>query len=219
MKPSNVHAMKAAGAGDSRVHKALVVGRAEGGYSVSAGGETLFAKTAFSCLVTPAPGDRALCATDDGGECHILAILERPGEQDMTLSFPADARVVSEAGDITIAGGKNVNMVGAGVNLVSRKAVHKSAEAVIDYGGLVARGEKIDADFKTVRLVAGTLNTLARQVLARAKSYIRSTENADQVGAGQMTRRSQGLMAMDAKHTFIASEKETKIDGEHIFMG
>ncbi len=39
------------------------------------------------------------------------------------------------------------------------------------------------------------------------------------VKSGQMTRQTDGLYAMDSKHTIMNSKKSTKIDGEKILMG
>ena len=60
---------------------------------------------------------------------------------------------------------------------------------------------------------------MAKQLTERVKNYIRHTEDYDQVNAGQMTRKVDGLYAMDSRHTVMVSKKDTKIDGERIHMG
>jgi hypothetical protein len=178
------------------------------------------ARIAFSCLIRPVPGDLVLCVTDESGEYYVLGIIERPGKQDMTISFPADAAMVSEQGSLSMVSGKSVTLASDDrLNCFSGRAVHKSREAVVDFSELTARGENLQANFKSVLLISRMLNTMARQVIARAKSYIRRTEDCDQVKAGQMTRKAEGLYSMDSKHTVMVSRKETKIDGERIFMG
>jgi len=63
------------------------------------------------------------------------------------------------------------------------------------------------------------MSTMAKQVIDRFKSYIRHSENSDQVKAGQMTREVSGLYSMDSKYTIMVSKRDTKIDGERIHMG
>ena len=60
---------------------------------------------------------------------------------------------------------------------------------------------------------------MARQVIEKFKSYVRGTEDYDQVNAGQMMRKAKGLYSMDSEQTIMVSRKHTKIDGERIFMG
>jgi hypothetical protein len=68
-------------------------------------------------------------------------------------------------------------------------------------------------------LVGRLFNTMVEHVIARARSYTRRTEDCDQISAGQMTRKAEGLYSQQAKYSVMVSTKDTKIDGEHIFMG
>jgi len=183
-------------------------------------GRSLAARVAFSCLVQPMPEDLVLCAKDEAGEYYVLSIIDRPGEQDMTIYFPGDAAMVAEDGVLSVAAGKSVNLASGGrLTCFSDQAVHKSREAVVDFDQLTARGENLQANFKSVLLISRMISTMAGQVIEKAKSYIRHTEDYDQVKAGQMTRKVDGLYSMDSKRTVMVSRKETKIDGERIFMG
>lgn len=84
---------------------------------------------------------------------------------------------------------------------------------------MIARGNCLQADFKTVWVISQMVNTLAKQVISKFKNYIRRTEDYDQVKSGQMTRQVDGLYSLDSKHTVLVSKKDTKIDGERIHMG
>lgn len=183
-------------------------------------GITYKARVAFSCIIQPIPDDLVMCTKNETGEYYILGIIERPGAQNMTLSFPADATMISEDGALSMFSGKSITLASAGgLNCISEKVVHKSREAVVDYDELIARGTNLQASFKSVLLVSRVINTIARQIVERAKNYIRRTEDFDQVNAGQMTRKADGLYSMNSKHTVMISKKDTKIDGERIHMG
>ena len=178
------------------------------------------AQLAFSCLITPEPGDLVLCTTSETGAIFILGIIERPGKQHMTLAFPADATLLAENGSLNTRAAKSVTLAAADkLSCFSDKAIHKSRDAVVDYDEVVARGTTLQASFATVRLISQMMNTLAKQVIAKCKNYIRHTEEYDQAKAGQMTRKADGLYSVDSKNTVMVSKKDTKIDGERIHMG
>jgi hypothetical protein len=140
--------------------------------------------------------------------------------ENICLAFPADATILAENGNLSALCRKSVTLA-AGDKLccLSDQVIHKSREAVVDYDEVVARGTSLQASFKTVRLISQMVNTLAKQVIAKFKNYIRHTEDYDQVKAGQMTRKADGLYSMDSKYTVMVSKKDTKIDGERIHMG
>jgi hypothetical protein len=178
------------------------------------------AQTAFSCLVRPMPGDLVLCTRTETGMSYILGIIDRPEEQHMTLAFPGDATMLSDAGSLAVYSAKSVTLAaGDRLDFISDKAVHKSREAVVDFEELAARGKNLQATFSTVRIVSHVVSTFAKQVLQKAVDYIRHTEDCDQVKAGQMTRKAAGLYSMDSEYTVMVSKKDTKIDGERIHMG
>lgn len=178
------------------------------------------ARIAFSCLVQPLPDDMVLCTTTESGMHHILGIIERPGSQNMALSFPADATMVAEEGSVAMVSGKSVTLAaGDTLTCFSNKAIHKSREAVVDYDELTAKGTNLQATYKTVRLISQMITTMARQCIEKMKNYIRHTGEYDQVKAGNMSRKVDGLYSMDSRHTVMISKKDTKIDGERIHMG
>ncbi len=177
-------------------------------------------QVAFSCLVQPMVGDLILCTQNENGAYYILGIIERPGDQSMTISFPADATLHAEEGALSMVSGKSVTLAsGDRLNCLSKQAVHKSGQAVVDYDTVTARGTSLQASFKTVLLISGMINTMAKHVVEKFRSFVRHTEDSDQVNAGQITRKTDGLYSMDSKYTVMVSKKGTKIDGEQIFMG
>jgi Protein of unknown function (DUF3540) len=202
------------------VSDARVVSVKGGEVTVRQLGVTRKARVAFSCLVRPAPGDLVLCQETGAGINYILGIVERPGTQDMTLDFPADATLRTDQGSLGVFSGRSVTFVaGDKLNCLSDQAIHKSRQAVVAFDDLTASGSELQASFKTVRLVSRVIHTMAGLLLKKVKSYIRQSEDLDRVSAGQMTRKVDGLYAMDSRYTVMVSKKDTKIDGERIHMG
>jgi len=202
------------------VENARVISVAEKEVAIRLTGATQTARVAFSCLIKPELGDLVLCTKSETGANFILGIIERPGEQNMTLDFPADATILAENGNLSALSQKSVTLAAADkLNCFSDQVIHKSRDAVVDYDEVVARGTTLQATFSTVRLISQMVNILAKQVIDKFKNYIRHTEDYDQVKAGQMTRKADGLYSVDSKNTVLVSKKDTKIDGERIHMG
>ena len=178
------------------------------------------AQVAFSCLVQPLSGDLVICTKTETGMHYILGIVERPGKQNMTISFPADAALLAEDGSLGVVSGKSVTLAaGEKLNCFSDQVIHKSREAAVNYEELTAKGTNLQASYKTVSLISRLVTTIAGQCVQRMKNFIRQTKGSDQVTAGQMTRNAEGLFSLDSKHTVLVSKKDTKIDGERIHMG
>jgi len=178
------------------------------------------ASMAFSCLVAPQPGDVVLMSSNNSGDCFILGIIERKGSQDMTLSFPADASMISEQGSLGLFCKDSVMLVaGDKINCLSDEVTHRSRKATVNYEELTATGMDLQASYKTVRFVSQLFSSIAKQVIAKAKNYVRHTEDSDQIKAGQMSRKIDGLYTVESKFSVLVSKEDTKIDGERIHMG
>ena len=182
-------------------------------------GEKIKAKKAFSCIVDPKPDDIVILTETENRTAYVLGIIERPGSQKMSVSFPSDTHIQINRGSLNINSSAGVTIASENMNCFSKRVIHKSNEAVISYDNMTASGDELQASFKTVRLISNLINTMAKQVIDKFKGYIRSTDDNDMVKAGQMTRRADGLFSMDSENTIMDSRKSTKIDGKKIFMG
>lgn len=183
------------------------------------GGDLVKARLAFSCLVQPREGDLVLCLPGEDGECHVAAILERPGSQAMTLAFPGDASLRTEEGALTLSGRSLTLAAEDRLFCTSDVALHQSREAVLDHGRIIAHGQSVQAHFDSFTLLGRMCQTLVQHLVQKVQTYIRRTEDLDQVQAAQMIRRSEGLYTLHSEYSVLVSTKDTKIDGERIHMG
>ena len=186
---------------------------------VNIAGDIKEARKAFSCLIDLKPDDIVICTENNDGMVYILGIVERPGIQKISMSFPSDVNIQTKHGGLNINSPDSVSIVSKNVNCFSKRVVHKSNEAIISYDKTTASGNELQASFKTVRLISNLINTMAKQVIDKFQGYVRSTENNDMVKAGHINRQADGLFSMGSKHTIMNSKKSTKIDGEKILMG
>jgi hypothetical protein len=177
------------------------------------------ARVAFSCLVQPMPDDLVLCSKSESGDYYILNILERSNTQNMTLAFSGDTTLHS-GGELTAVSCKSISMIAAeNMNCISKQVVHKSNNAVIDYAECTAKGNALQVSFNTIKTISQLMTDIVNQYIGKMKSYIRHTESYDQIKAGQMSRKADGVYTMDSSYTIMVSKKDTKIDGERIHMG
>lgn len=189
------------------------------GIMVEASGRRLSAVPAFSCLVAPAADDLVLLSLTPEN-AYILSILERECANDMELRFPGDLYMNAENGKVFIRAETGMTCkTRGGMHFFSDSWIQKSSHGILDIDNLTARGTQVNLLFKQMRFIARIFETMAEHVLWRMKTYVRKSEETDQVDAGQMLRKTKGLFSMHSRTTVMTSTKETKIDGAHIHMG
>jgi uncharacterized protein DUF3540 len=204
---------------DSITKTGKVLSEAEGDYEVLMANGPVKAKKAFSCIIVPVPEDTVICCENDDGVFYILGIIEREKDHKVTVTFPSDTNIESTGGSIHVFSEQSISLTSPDLNCFSKKAVHKSKEAVVCYDNVTATGNEFLASFKTVGFVSNLINTVAKNVIEKFKNYNRSTENSDQIKAGLLSRKTRGSYLLDSKHTIMNSTECTKIDGEKILMG
>jgi len=189
------------------------------GYILKGSQGTVKARKAFSCLVEPEVNDTVLFAADDSGRRIIVAIVERPDRDGLTLSLPGGAQLNAGDGALAVTAPEQVSLASRKMHSFSETSVYKTREAVVAWDKVTATGSELQASYKTVRLISNLINTLADQVIDRFKGYVRKTRAHDVVQSGQMTRKADGLYAVDSTHTIMTSKEATKIDGDKLLMG
>jgi hypothetical protein len=186
--------------------------------SISGNAKTQIAKTAFSCMVEPRIGDIVLCAADEIGAYYILSIVERPGScQTTTLSFPDDV-VVKTPESVSMVAEKSIHLIAEEqLNCMAKKTLHQSDQTTICTNEIIAKGKQFSGYFEKLNIISGIVQSFSERFIRKSKSYIRKVEDDDQVSAKQLTRHAEGLCTIKSDVTMMKSEKDTFIDGEHVF--
>jgi hypothetical protein len=173
-------------------------------------GQIINAKKAFSCLVEPMQNDTVLFCQDQHQQAYVIAILQRDDEDSMHLQL---------APNTTLASSEKLTLHSEQINQLSVKSLQKTSEVILDFQQGLIKGEKLHSHIRHIHSISDLINTMAKQAIQKFNSYVRKTESSDQVQAAQMGRKVDGLYTMNSKHTIMVSQKDTKIDGEHIHMG
>jgi hypothetical protein len=173
-------------------------------------GQIINAQKAFSCLVEPKLHDTVLFCQDQHQQAYVIAILQREEDDSMHLQL---------APNTTLASSEKLTLHSEQINQLSVKSLLKTKEATLDFQQGLIKGEKLHSHIRHIHSISDLINTMAKQAIQKFNTYVRKSETSDQVQAAQMGRKVDGLYTMNSKHTIMVSQKDTKIDGEHIHMG
>ncbi|MDY7224857.1 DUF3540 domain-containing protein [Hyalangium rubrum] len=178
------------------------------------------ARRAFSCLVEPMVGDVVLLSGLPGGQCYVLAVLERESD--------APARLVSEGNlEVRLPRGRFVVAAQEGVDLVSAQEVSVTAGGVRVHateGNVVVRqlsvlGAFVRAEFDRIKVMAESCDSVFDRMLQRVKRSYRFVEEHDQVRAAQIDYVAQNNASLRGENTLITAKDLIKVDGEQIHLG
>ena len=188
-----------------RIHKIH-----QGNIQVEHNGKLINTQKAFSCLVEPMVDDIVLVSKDQHQQAYVIAILQRDDETQMQVQL---------APNTTLKSSEKLTLHSEQINQLSQKSLQKTGEATIDFQQGLIKGEKLHSHIRHIHSISDLISTMAKQAIQKFNTYVRKTDTSDQVQAAQMGRKVDGLYTMNSKHTIMVSQKETKIDGEHIHMG
>ena len=189
-------------------------------YRIIAGDGVYSASRAFSCLVQPRINDTVLFSIDARQHCHILSIIERPGDDATRLTFPGDVMLDSDNGGVSINARQGLNLVsGQDLNQVAENYRLTAANALLNVGDLTAIGNTFAAKIKTVRTFADSVETIAKRWLQKLTHSFRQVEGVDQLKTRDSIHTIKNLYSMRSRQAAILARKDIKMDAERIHMG
>ncbi len=203
----------------SHTEMAIVQGGFGQNFMVQSPRGVLRASLAFSCLVSPEPGDKVLLNTS-ANESHILAIIERPDSQDIKLSFPANVALEAKAGDINLSTAQQINLVSAQkVQLTSTELAINSLDAKVRIENLSISGDKASSHWREVNSISGAMHLIVDRLSQRIKNSFKIVEGVDQQTSLNFLQTVGKTLSIRSRDAVITARKDVKIDGERIHMG
>ena len=183
-----------------------LVAETESGFRVATDQGDFVAQRATSCLLAPQVEDRVLLVGEPSGALYILAVLERSADSETRLSTAGNLILESESGKVAVQGQEGVDLRTSGrLGMIAGRLEARAATASFALGAVKLMGQSVDA-------VLG-------RVAQRVKTSIRSVEHMDQLRAGQVDYRAEGLMKVHGQNTIMTAEKLVKADGEQVHLG
>ena len=179
----------------------------DGSFLIGAG---VRARTAASCLVSPAQGDRVLVA-QSGQETFVLAVLERArADAPLPLLAGSDARI--EAGTLAIEAKRELDLVAPKITLTAPalslvgKALSFIADAVTEV-------------FGQVRTSAQTVDMAADRIATRAHDRSTVIAGTETEQLGMLVQTVEGTASQRSFSTIIVAEEDVRMDGKRITSG
>ncbi len=188
---------------DQGLGTAEVLARDEGALVISRDGQRIAARRALSCLVEPEPGDLVLLG-GPASRPYVLAVLERAGAAPIRLTVEGNAELATLGGTLTLRAEALVMVADRGHVLVRE---------------LTVSGEKAEARFATLSLVAEAIESLATRLLTRAKRSFRFVEETEQLRAHDIDHRAAGHLNLRGQTAILQAGTLVKVDSKQIHMG
>ncbi|BCE02865.1 DUF3540 domain-containing protein [Marinicellulosiphila megalodicopiae] len=174
---------------------------------------------AFSCIVDPQINDIVLVNVV-GVEYYVLAILERPLSQEMTLSFPSDLKMQLPKGQFDLLASKDINLMTAEKTQVFSGSVNMTSSNIdINTGKLKANAKDIDAYTQNTTLSTNSLNVIAKHISQKTDVLVRWVENVETLNIGNLIQKIRKNYTSHSDQAVITAKQDMRIDGERIHMG
>jgi hypothetical protein len=173
----------------------------------------------FSCLVSPEAGDRVLlscCA----GQSHILAIIERPNQDDMKLAFPGNVAFQAKEGSIDLLTSQRLSLTSAqAIKVTSAEFSMNSLKMNVHSEEATVSGGKATSQWREVTSIATSFNLIVDSLTQRLKNSFKMVQGVDQQSSQNLLQTIGKTFSVRARDTVIIARKDVKIDGERIHMG
>jgi hypothetical protein len=178
------------------------------------------ARPAASCLLEPRSGDRVLVSRR-GTEAFILAVLERETTSTTTLKLGLDVALSVDASQrLKVEGAREIHLHATDVLEARARDVRVQADAT----RLISRaveviGGSLDTSFDRVVSLSRAVETVADEVIARAKRSLRFISELDSTRARVIETRAEGPISIHGENTIVTARKLAKIDSDQIHIG
>jgi len=177
------------------------------------------ARRAASCLLEPALGDEVLVVHHEKGS-HVLAVLERNGEETPRISAEGDLEIAAPGGKVIVSGGEGVSVITPGEAEIAAnrtRVTSQHAELVIDALSYV--GDRVTAQVDRIKTVAQSVESIAGRWVQRLDRAYRFIARSESVRAEYLDFEARSAFHVKSKTTLVNSEGLTKLDGSQIHLG
>jgi len=177
------------------------------------------ANRAFSCLLMPQAGDKVMCVFLDK-QYYILAIIERPNEQSMELSFPSDVILMSRNGQFNIHSNKAVGINSSeNIDLSSQQLNVVAEKSLFNINSIIAVAKQYSGHVQAMQVISKSIETVADRSISSFKFALKNVEGLDQTKAGDVISSIKNLFSLRSRQAAILAKKDIKVDAQRIHMG
>lgn len=168
-------------------------------------------KDGASAEVREVEGGERLRITDREG---AMLLEYDPATGRAVLNVPAGNLVLSAPrGDVDIVAGGRVRLHG------DREVALSGARGAFAFGEATLSSMRASLNVESARAVFGRVETVATEIVQRAKNVFRRVEEVDDLSAGRQRSVIRGSYSLRSERVTMRAEDDVKIDGERIRLG
>ncbi len=162
------------------------------------------ARRAYSCLISPAVGDRVVAA-QFGDALYVLAILDRLMPDQATVSVPGATSLTVTANEIALRADRDVSLSACSVSVQAGTF------------SLVGRLVTLVADH--LRSTARRREVVADQIAVQAQSRVAVVRDTDVLEAGTVVQSVAGITSTTATTAVLVAKEDVRFDGKRVTVG
>lgn len=166
-------------------------------------GTSRHARQAVSCLLAPAIDDQVL--VHDGGECHVLAVLERSGNHAAEIAVP-------DADAVTLRANGKLDLAAPSMTMTARN-MHFVAHA------LTQTGEVLSQTFG--RLLENVIDRIssARSITTTVDTRTATIREVETVKAGTLVQKVEHVSTQTSEIALVTARRDVRLDAERVSVG
>jgi hypothetical protein len=181
---------------------------------------TFPAKKAFSCLVSPEPGDLVAFSNIESKTCFVLAVLKREHSDATTLQFPGNVRMEVKNGHTEMISKDNLKLASANaIEMISNQFKVTALDGDFTLSNIRVIGTELLSQMKTIKTIAGSIDTVADRITQRAKDCYRWISGTDQLQANSVIKNIKKVLSIKTERAAIIAKGDVKLDGKRINLG
>lgn len=192
---------------------------ADAALRVRTAGGTFEARPAASCLLAPRDGDLVELAVVDGGDCYVVAVLERDEAAPARIAIDGDLQVAA-SGRVTLSSRAGIDLVAEDdVAVRTGRLDVRSVEVRATFDRLTSLGKLLHQQIEKVRTVSSTVDLVAERLTQTVERCYRFVGESDTLRAERMDYEATEALRMHAKNAVVTADSLVKLDGGQIHMG
>ncbi len=178
------------------------------------------AKRSASCLLNPAPGDKALLYTGGEKGAFVLSVLERSTGVPNSIRIEGDTDLCVIDGELTISARDGVDIGSPEkISISSDRFDLGAREGSVMIDNMSFVGSLLSAHVGMVKLVAKTFDSVLDRLSQRLKRYYRTVEEIESLKADMIHYTAERALVANGENTIITAKKNIKINGDLIQIG
>ncbi len=198
---------------------ATVTATTPSGFKVRAPSGDFDARKAASCLVAPRPGDLVDLSLVEGGDCWIVAVLERDDAASLELAVPGDIDLKA-GGRVRVGAKQGIELVAEeSVSVVTGRVEVRSVEVRATFERLNALGKLLHQQIEKVRSVSSTVDVVAERMSQTFERCYRFVGESDTLRARRVDVQAEETLRIHGNNAVVTAEGLVKLDGGQIHMG